>query len=236
LGVVVLPTEVLGGAGDILARDVSLDRGRLGSCAAAPEAGRTWDVLEGGRRFDRLLNLCPEVTLSRTAMGLYSAFEQGLRSRGACRRARGIHECLTSTTSPHEAFGVCIWRGGSPRRGLRRCADPAPVSCGTRSAFQSARRAPAIRPRDPRTIRGTPFGTRVAQSLVMQNLELTHSRLYTFLIAAVLIVSVGQAEGPRAVSPGSTSEQCLTVGADCVSDEQCCSQWCVNRVCETREP
>jgi hypothetical protein len=55
--------------------------------------------------------------------------------------------------------------------------------------------------------RHLPLGTHFAQSLLMRDTAFTYRRPYTLLTGAVLIVSVGQSEGPRSVSSDLASDQ-----------------------------
>jgi hypothetical protein len=46
-------------------------------------------------------------------------------------------------------------------------------------------------------------------------------------------VTCAQAGAP---APRESREACLSRGAACVADSECCTQWCANRVCVTRQP
>ena len=42
-----------------------------------------------------------------------------------------------------------------------------------------------------------------------------------------------QAPEPKGFVPGG---KCLSRGTDCVTDNDCCSEWCVNGRCATKSP
>jgi hypothetical protein len=57
----------------------------------------------------------------------------------------------------------------------------------------------------------------------------------TSLIAAVLLpVACGWATTNRNVRMGSGPDACWESDSACHSDKACCSNWCVNGVCEYR--
>lgn len=57
--------------------------------------------------------------------------------------------------------------------------------------------------------------------------------LLTFVTVATLVIACGAEPIGEVQTSGA---QCIAREAACHRDSECCSSWCVNGVCERREP
>jgi hypothetical protein len=62
--------------------------------------------------------------------------------------------------------------------------------------------------------------------------------IVTFAFGTAVIVACGGAQtGTTTTTSGTTNQpQCAHRGSTCVIDADCCSLWCANGVCATRQP
>ncbi len=62
-------------------------------------------------------------------------------------------------------------------------------------------------------------------------------RLVVFgVIATALVTACGAASSTRNAKLGSGPDACWASGSTCHRDSECCTFWCVNGVCEYRDP
>jgi hypothetical protein len=65
-------------------------------------------------------------------------------------------------------------------------------------------------------------------------------RRHRLCLGAVTLIAVitaaCSATSPRTARLGPTGDTCLDRGAACTRHRECCTFWCVNGACETRDP
>jgi uncharacterized lipoprotein YmbA len=57
----------------------------------------------------------------------------------------------------------------------------------------------------------------------------------SLLVAALLMVACGAMTTNRNYYLGTGADRCLASDSDCHLARECCSNWCVNGVCEYRQ-
>jgi Dickkopf N-terminal cysteine-rich region len=61
-------------------------------------------------------------------------------------------------------------------------------------------------------------------------------RISVFALLLALVTAACTLVDRRVATLGPPGDSCLATEADCTRSHQCCSDWCVNGECETREP
>jgi hypothetical protein len=51
-----------------------------------------------------------------------------------------------------------------------------------------------------------------------------------------VVVAACAGTNQRTSTLGPASDSCLAAGSDCIRSSQCCTFWCANQTCATREP